>query len=534
MLQTKMNMISNGFEKRYTVTVIDESVIKQTKDVFNKYKSGRVILNDNFEDTVWTLTNQITTVSFNFDYDNINFHKNTKQWIGCSYSSYMKTTKAYAVLRLGDYSLLAIQEIIRDFHALLKLSYKEVLEQKASVSDYALELLRLLPDSVQTRDLIIELIDEVSTQKRMHKKQRLLAEFRTYFAFHDTFHEFWNNADSDLKLQFFPLRLWWTLTSILPLRPTEFLLIPRQCVECKENKWILTIRRTMLKGGYRKKAYRIDEDYELKKYVITQDMAKEILEYIDLTKDMCQSKINTLFVQKPHNVLVGQNIMNKNRYYSYANLSTCLKKFQEQYMKIHKDKNCLINLGDTRHIAMINLIISGGSPTICKELAGHSNINISSHYYSNISNFIECATYEAYKKSISNSATLQKHRSQTRKANAVKLDDGYCDSDKYRSGSIEDCIKYLGSDGRIGFCPECPHFIDGKHGMYVVFDSLSQRKKRVDEDSKHLIEAIDKVRRGIGYNEDIQSALLRLQHSSTWYSKCLQTDLEVNEDGETT
>jgi len=281
----------------------------------------------------------------------------------------------------------------------------------------------------------------------------------------------------------------------------------------------------MLKGGYRKKSYRIDEDYELKKYVITQSMANEILSYLDLTKNMCQSKLDTLFVQEPHNILVGQNVMNENRYYSYANLSTCLKKFQEKCMHIQEHDGNLINLGDTRHIAMINLIISGGSPVICKELAGHSDINISSHYYSNITKFIECATYEAYKKSLNNSAILRKHRSKTLKSNAVKLDNGYCDSIKYREGSITDCLKHMSVDGEIGYCPECPYFIDDKHGMYIVFEDIAKRRKQVDEDSKLLMEAINNVRRGIGYSEDIQSALLRLQHSSTWYSRCLQKDL---------
>jgi len=74
-----------------------------------------------------------------------------------------------------------------------------------------------------------------------------------------------------------------------------------------------------------------------------------------------------------------------------------------------------INLGDTRHLAMISLIASGGSPVICKELAGH--------------------------------------------------------------------------------------------------------------DSQYLMHVLDMVRKGRGYNEDIQSALLRLQHSSSMYSKCLSKNM---------
>ncbi len=534
MLQTKINSINDGFERRYIVTAIDDSVMKQSEEIFCRYNKNGVILNNNFSDNVWELTNQVSTVSFNFKYSNLNYHKNCKQWIGCSYEYFLNSTKIYAVLKLGNNSLLKIQEMIRDFHDLLNYSYEDILSKKLKYSESILELLSIFPNTSQTKDLVIESIEDLNVYRRKNKKQRLLSNFDTYFTFHDKMHTFWSNATDEVKLQYFPIRMWWTLTSILPLRPTEFLLTPRRCIEYREDKWIFTVRRTILKGGYRKKAYRINEDYELKKYTITQDMAQEILEYLELTKNMLKSKLGTLFVQEPHNILVGQNVMNKNRYYSYANLSTCLKKFQEQYIGILKDEQSLINLGDTRHIAMINLIISGGSPTICKELAGHNDINISSHYYSNISKFIECATYEAYKKSLNNTATIRKHRSKTLKLNSVQVDDGYCDSSKYREGSIDDCIKHMSSNGEIGNCLECPYLVDGKHGMYITFSNPKERKKQVDEDSKMLMQAIDNVRKGAGFTEDIQSALLRLQYSSTWYSKCLQKELEVTKDGKTT
>ena len=36
-----------------------------------------------------------------------------------------------------------------------------------------------------------------------------------------------------------------------------------------------------------------------------------------------------------------------------------------------------INIGDTRHIAMINIVASGGKPSTAMMLAGHSNIDMS-------------------------------------------------------------------------------------------------------------------------------------------------------------
>ena len=56
-------------------------------------------------------------------------------------------------------------------------------------------------------------------------------------------------------------------------------------------------------------------------------------------------------------------------------------------------------------------------------------------------------------------------------------------------------------------------------------------RKRVDEDGVFLIEMIEQVRRGNGAQEDIMSALLRLQNSSGAYRKVLERDLGGRKNG---
>ena len=47
---------------------------------------------------------------------------------------------------------------------------------------------------------------------------------------------------------------------------------------------------------------------------------------------------------------------------------------------------------------MINLIAEGASPVTAMLLAGHDNVATSSHYFSNLSQFIECSSYQVYRK----------------------------------------------------------------------------------------------------------------------------------------
>ena len=179
---------------------------------------------------------------------------------------------------------------------------------------------------------------------------------------------------------------------------------------------------------------------------------------------------------------------------------------------------------------MINLIISGGSPVICRELAGHSDINISSHYYTNISDIVKSATYERYRKSKMDEdnphggdAVIvgeQKYPIYIPKYKH-RISDGFCASDSFRRKDISECIKAVGGDGYIGDCNVCPHYFPDRQGIRFEFMNTETSKAIVDADCRHLMQMVETVRRGIGGTEDINAILLKLQHSSYHYSKCL-------------
>jgi hypothetical protein len=272
--------------------------------------------------------------------------------------------------------------------------------------------------------------------------------------------------------------------------------------------------------------HNIDSDYELVKYSVTAKLADAVREYIQATADLPLSSLNTLFVPKAHYSCLGRDVAPSSVYYSYQNLSYCLNEFQDGVMKISSDSE-KIKLGDTRHLAMISLIVSGSSPVICKELAGHEDITVSSHYYSNISKFIECAAYEMYRNSRAGVSADIHSRRLPRVGETVPVCGGHCDSAAYISGSISDCIRSMGANGELGNCVSCPHFIDGKTGEYLLFSdsNIKAQKNQVDADSKYLIRLLEAVRKGRGHTEDIQSALLRLQQSGSCYSHSLYKNM---------
>ena len=518
MLITAYEKMVGNYGRWSVVREIDAETLRRARDIFENYRQRGVILNDSFDDPSWTLSDQTRNVGLTLIPFEGHFHKSAMKWIGCDHRCYQECIKAYIAFNLGEMGLSTLRELCNVFIALANKTCEEAADSKEYVN-HIMGLLQIIPGGSEERDYVIEALEERSTRQRKGK-QRHLADFKTYLKFNEMLMRFWGTAGKRQKLFYFPLYFWWNLTAILPLRPTEFLLIPRDCLDDDSGKSILTIRRTKLKGGFQKIAYRIAEDYEYKKYVITESLANELRTYLKATAKMRRPKLDTLFLQQPHleYICIGQNSSSK--YYSYSYLKTCLRYF---YDEVVESGIARVQLGDTRHIAMANLIISGGSPILCRELAGHVDIDISSHYYTNISSLVECVTLEQYRKTRGGTVDIAGTSRYPLALPEIhsRVAEGWCAAPSVAEGSVSECLKASSGRGHIGDCTYCGHFWPDNPGVRMKFLNHASGKQRVDADAQHLIRMIELVRKGLGHEEDIGTALLRLQRSSNHYGKCL-------------
>ncbi|GHV10521.1 hypothetical protein FACS1894219_00090 [Clostridia bacterium] len=514
-----------NYSRNLVVSEVNDEILEQTWRIFAKYKARSIMLNDSFDDDVWKISDEKRTFTL------MNFQLGVKQlpgWLGCSAEDYRTSVKAYIALNLGKFTAFTLQEIARKLFSLISMDNEEILNLGKQLNHIA-AFLQLLPGGTFERDMIIEQIAEVkfsASDSVGKKQQRILANFQSYLRFNDVLTDFWASAINEEKLFYFPLYFWWNLTAILPLRVTEFLLTPRDCLTQSNGKYFITVRRSRLKGNGKSIAYRIDDDYELKTYGISGSLAHNLTEYINATNQVERTELNTLLSTKPHYCYCGINTTAwGRRYYTYANLALCMQKFREKVINQSGKEIGEIHFGDTRHLAMVNLIITGGSPVICRELAGHADIDISSHYYSNISNLVECITLERLRKLKGDgdaTATGKQKYSLAKPNKSQRVTDGYCNSETFRNHDISECLKAIGPDGQIGDCKFCANFLPDNQGIQFEFTNEASAKAAVDADSRYLMQMVEIVRKGLGYSEDIGSALLRLQYSSNHYSNIIQ------------
>jgi len=145
-----------------------------------------------------------------------------------------------------------------------------------------LDYFELLPVDSRYYNIIQEADQEYSIAYR-----RALPTYESMFKFDQLLSRFLedckkNEVIGKLKGKFYIIILWWQITTLIPLRTTEFCLIPYNCTKVLDGKYKLIIRRSILKGNTAKNAVvtnTVEGDYKLEEIEINKKLYDAIIEY---------------------------------------------------------------------------------------------------------------------------------------------------------------------------------------------------------------------------------------------------------------
>lgn len=507
---------NDEYERYLLIRQMDEETLDQARVIFDEYHRRGILRNENMEDGEWIIDDERTFRVLKFNLSEIEYRQHMYRWSECPYVDFIRTVKAYLLFRFGISGMTKLYDLCNELISLGRMDEEEVLSYRKDIS-HLIAFLEILPGNEEKIGELVEDLEEAAWRdavENRNRHRRQLVDFSSYLRFHQLLSEYWESASQEEKLVYFPVFLWWKLTMVLPLRPGELLLTPRDCVRRINGNSYILVRRSLLKGS-QKVTYRLDTDYEICEYPIPEWLASEIQWYQKASEYLPEPEIPVLFRRKkPNNKQITR--------FTYPAFSVLLDKF---YREIHAEENGVSRIcpGDTRHIAMMNLIISGGSPTVCKELAGHEDIAISSHYYTNFASLIECAVFEEYRSqhSVKPMVQISQKICAILPASGTEVENGICQSEKYRNHDVNDCVQSVGPDGQIGYCPSCRYYVS-KTGLSIDFFDCKTAKKNVQADGWFLMQMLELVRKGLGYEENLQTAVLHLQNSCYHYKECLE------------
>lgn len=506
------------YRKIVIVPSLEEMNIDESIKLFEAYRKNGVIVGGSYGSDKWSLSDEKHIYGLNFKLNDYKLDFISKE----DFVSYLKS---FCLYHLGDMVLVSIQSALLEIK---KIACSE--PQKAGIDSFAkINRVREFYSGLKNAEGVLEVLDYYESKEIARgSSQRQLSSINSYLLFNDLLNKFWSIASDNQKLFYFPVWMWWKITSVLPTRPIELVLTPRNCLKIKDGEYYLTVRKNRIKGNLKYKTYKIDGDYEKVTYNIPSAIGKEVEWYLDKTKDFPESMVNTLFITTPHYEKWERSVPIISRYYTYTNLSTCLAYFYNEVIinrfgytviddkeRAFIDRNQIqyIDLGDTRHIATFNAIFNGTGPVLAQMLAGHDNMEITAHYFSNVNKVVRCMAYNEYLKVTTANTSYQiSTLNPFTVANMKKVEDGCCCSRNYAEGNYDDCLEARGPDFEVGYCKNCQYYRTAGQKK----NNTSKMEEKISEDVNLLLEVIKRYKNGEN-DAEINRAHMRFKNDVSKY-----------------
>ncbi|HGH7176034.1 TPA: integrase [Bacillus wiedmannii] len=250
-----------------------------------------------------------------------------------------------------------------------------------------------------------EYLNFLSTIPSSKPKTRTIPTVKDCLKFAWVLNDFYTKSNNtDWKYTYFyPVRIWWHLTTVIPIRIGEFLLLRRDCVENEGNRYYLYLSRIKNKKSRVKKP-------EIERIEISCKLYNMVKEYIELTEEYGYSK--TLLSYRAYKGISLNNKLNSSKTKRNPNVltsrtfHTILNDFYDEVIaispynfnvrsvgedseeEIRQSRNNSIVFdferrlrpNDTRHIAFLSLMIQGFHPVEIARLGGHDTVYGQRHY----------------------------------------------------------------------------------------------------------------------------------------------------------
>lgn len=389
-------------------------------------------------------------------------------------------------------------------------------------------------------------------RRRTEEDKRALPSMETMFKFNDIINTFIvssiNEKDEkkkrvlmSLKEKYFPIILWWKVTSIIPMRNAEFCVTPKDCIFKKDGIPYLKFRRSALKGKSTKPInfdHSVETSYYIEKFPISNELYNLIDEYKNLVKKYdevedfygngIKGAINRKFLLSYRNYKMfcrNSNITDDDEIITADLLYSIINNFLVEYVAkelglriIPKSKEYDqqviseyelndISIMDTRHYAIMNLHFMGYESATIQRIIGHETFDQQLSYFAHAEAFINCYIVsiakeiaekksKQYKKDLldmtftdmfgkkgSGNERFEIVKNRELEENYLKtkqLDDGLCSYELIESDTTP-CRLYQGEHGM------CPYFVgNSKRSLTLVNDAFQKMTDDISTELKVL------------------------------------------------
>ncbi|NFB89678.1 hypothetical protein EXN19_03630 [Clostridium butyricum] len=405
-----VNQIANNSDSLVIVTkelkIYKEEELDYYKEKFNYFKKKGRIVNCVFNDLIWTLS----------ETDGGGYKSNRNIKFSINFINKNNIIKAYLInLLINLININTIVERVRVVSDIINISnffdidkfneFEEYIEStfdnnKLNMKDYTMNFISFIRDNVDEEycNYLVSLPNEYFS------KTREIPDYTSILKFDFLLDKYLKNSDEKEFFRYYPIVLWWKICSKIPLRPCEFMILKKDCVYEKNRKYYIRIRRCK-PHGFVNKALNIRKEQSFR---INKEIYDLVMKVVSHKSHDCEFLLSKNLYNKYYTQYTYKEELVQGRVMRSYNLDKCLKDFY--YYEINnkniqtviskKDvkeslsqqfyRDCMVSLqlGDARHLAIINLVLQGTNSYLIREMCGHRDINSHLHYIDHAKTYI--------------------------------------------------------------------------------------------------------------------------------------------------
>lgn len=351
-------------------------------------------------------------------------------------------------------------------------------------------------------ELNIDEVKVVGVKNKNASKARALPPFGSYYIFDELIERFWRSDISyEQRMTYAPLYLFWRIANVIPTRPTEFIGTPWECTLRNKSHLYLMLRKCKIKGsGYKvTNVYHID--YPVKDF-------ETIQEIFDLMNWYQEENKNHVFVNNKDDIRLFSTYWYDKHFgtksdeeFTTSTLKKLLDRFYIEiiqneygYQLLDQDFNQFSkstnnekkrdsrqpnvfrkeigswNLGDLRHLAIINMIKRGVDPVYIAHFAGQDELETQYHYAQNIPGLLKTSMELAFE------AEVIEEKNLATGDYGIPVDGGFC-TNHYESVEESSWQERAYECRRFNHCKDgCKYFRVNRRNSLdnVCFDSYQR------------------------------------------------------------
>lgn len=442
-------------ENTFTYSITD---VNEYKEIFSKWLDLNIISTKSFKNNKWTL---------------IDKYSNRRNLVfDIKDSKLNNTLKCFALSIIEqEFSINHIQQVVSSVHEVIEITqgfniaYLTALEDYIGKHNYA-KRNNLANSTIQffsftSIDFSEEFKDVCTPFLNSIQRSRELPNYQHILFFDEKMNFFLEESSLFERKKYFPIVLWWKLTTIIPLRPIEFLTLQRDCI-AKKNETIfqITLPRKKQRATLRRD---IDITDTLQ---INKETYELIQEFHDYSSHSAKNKyLFTYDYYKEHKEFFGSESLKETEFLPRRQLDSLLDQFYNNVLikKYKYNGSEKLTLGDTRHFAFCNMMLQGFNMLSIARIGGHSRLDKQQHYWGHLKYFSESWVYNLVEKhrrldhlnitipdayfteDIRRAINSYKLNKDEEFENALPVDYGYCLDNNYPnncSGDCRHCLHY--------------------------------------------------------------------------------------------